>query len=176
MERSIVKGVRQVGLCAPDPDRLAEFYQAVLGLEVVAQSKPNLDGIRGSVFLSSQPHEASDEAQDQVAIFANPAMRHAAFEVEALADLRALYQVIIERDLPIRWALNHGVSLAFYFDDPAGNLIKIYWPTGIVYPQPHGHPIDLTQSEAALRQDVADLVAQLKRSTGGNNGLEEDDE
>jgi hypothetical protein len=28
-------------------------------------------------------------------------------------------------------ALNHGVSLSFFFADPERHLLKIYWPTGI---------------------------------------------
>lgn len=161
--KPIIHGVRQIGLYAPDPTVLAEFYAAVLGLEIFGQGDINADGVRHSVFLRSE----SGPDHNQIAIYANPEMQHAALQVDSLADLRTLYQRIVACERPIRWALNHGVSLAFYFDDPAGNLIKLYWPTGESYPQPHGHPIDLSQSEAALRQDVADLVAQLEVSKGG---------
>ena len=161
--RPTVKGVRHVGLYGKDPERLAAFYREVLGLDMVGLGQVNVDGLRVSAFLGSR----STEGAYQVAIFTNPEIRHTAFRVETLADLRAFYQVVIDRELPIRWALNHGVSLAFYFHDPAGNLIKLYCPTGVAYPQPHGHPIDLTQSDATLRQDVAALVAQLKVSKGG---------
>jgi catechol-2,3-dioxygenase len=156
-----------VGLYASDPEALAEFYQAVLGLQVIGLSDLNAEGVRHSIFLSVYP----DADHHQLAIFANPEHQYTAFQRASLADLRTLYQRIVERGLPIRWVLNHGVSLAFYFSDPAGNLIKIYWPTGVAYPQPHGHPIDLNQSEAALRQDVANLMAQFKLSEEGNSGL-----
>ena len=161
--KPIVKGVRHAGLYGPDPEALAKFYQAILGLQRVGLSDLNPDGVHHSIFLGG----CSEVDHHQVAIFANPELRHTAFQVDSLADLRMLYQRVVEQDLPIRWALNHGVSLAFYFSDPAGNLIKLYWPTGVAYPQPHGHPIDLTQSEVALRQDVADLVTQPKVSKGG---------
>ena len=161
MARPSVTGVGHVGLYAPDPAALAKFYREVLGLQIVGQGRRNADGVRSSVFLSSRPEEDAH----QVAIFANPEIRHTAFQVDSLTDLRTFYRLVVDRDWPIRWALNHGVSLAFYFHDPAGNLIKLYWPTGVAYPQPHGHPIDLTQSEAALRKNVADLVAQLKEVT-----------
>jgi catechol-2,3-dioxygenase len=52
------------------------------------------------------------------------------------------------------------VSLAFYFDDPEGNMIEIYWATGLEYGQPYGHPIDLTSSEDELRRDVEQLAAR----------------
>jgi hypothetical protein len=57
-------------------------------------------------------------------------------------------------------ALNHGVSLAFYFDDPEGNMIEIYWATGLAYGQPYGHPIDLALSEDALLRDLEQLAAR----------------
>jgi catechol-2,3-dioxygenase len=49
------------------------------------------------------------------------------------------------------------VSLSFYFDDPEGHLIEVYWPTGVACRPCHGDPIDLTRSEESLRQDVAEL-------------------
>jgi hypothetical protein len=57
-------------------------------------------------------------------------------------------------------ALNHGVSLSFYFDDPEGHLIEVYWPTAVACLPLHGDPIDLTRSEETLWRDVAELAAQ----------------
>ena len=162
MAKPIVKGLHHVALYAPDPDMLAEFYETVLGLQIVARSKLNAEAVRSSVFLNRQ----SEEASYQLSIFANPDIQHTAIEVESLADLKTFYGLIAKRDLPIRWVLNHGISLAFYFHDPASNLIKLYWSTGIDYPQPHSHPIDLTQSEADLRQDIANMLAKLKTPKG----------
>ena len=122
----------------------------------------NADDLRSSVFINSQLNEATY----QLSIFANPDIQHTAFEVDSLADLKTFYALIVERDLPIRWVLNHGISLAFYFHDPSGNLIKLYWPTSVEYPQPYGHPIDLTQPEAVLRQDIANMLAKLKAPQG----------
>jgi catechol-2,3-dioxygenase len=162
MVKPIVKGVRHVALYAPNPDVLAEFFETVLGLQIVARSNRSTEAIRGSVYLNCE----SEETSYQLSIVANPDIRHTAFEVDSLADLKTFYALIVEYGLRIRWMLNHGVSLAFYFHDPADNLIKLYWSTGIDYPQPHGHPIDLTQSEAALRQDVANMVAKLNAARG----------
>ena len=109
-----------------------------------------------STFLSSRPDQESHE----IVIFADARLRHTAFKVETLADLRSRYRDLVARGLPIKMALNHGVSLAFYFDDPDGNMIEIYWPTGLDYGQPYGHPIDLTLPEDALLQDVEQLAAR----------------
>jgi len=35
------------------------------------------------------------------------------------------------RDVPVKVALNHGMSLRFYFEDPDGHLIEVYRQTAI---------------------------------------------
>jgi catechol 2,3-dioxygenase-like lactoylglutathione lyase family enzyme len=151
-----VIGVRHVGLGARDPAALAAFYRDVLGLQVVGGSTADTSAFGATAFLSSHPAE---EAHD-LALFANPVYRHTAFKVRSLADLRAIHQRIIDRGVPVKMALNHGVSLAFYFDDPEGHMVEVYWPTGVATRQPHGDPIDLSLSEEALRRDVAELAAR----------------
>ena len=151
-----VIGVRHVGLGARDPAALAGFYRDVLGLQVVGGSTAETSAFGATAFLSSRPAEESHD----LAIFADPVFQHTAFKVASLADLRAFYQCVIGRGVPVKMALNHGVSLAFYFDDPEGHLVEVYWPTGVASRQPHGDPIDLTRSEEALRRDVAELAAR----------------
>ena len=113
-----VIGVRHVGLSARDPAALAEFYRDVLGLQIVPV---DTSALGATAFLSSRPAEVPVD----LALFANPAYRHTAFEVRSLADLRALHQRVLGRGVPVKMALNHGVSLSFYFDDPEGHLIEV---------------------------------------------------
>jgi catechol-2,3-dioxygenase len=157
-----VIGVRHVGLSARDPAALAEFYRDVLGLQVVPVDSSDLGA---TAFLSSRPAEGSLD----LALFANPAYQHTAFEVRSLADLRAFHQWVLGRGVPVKMALNHGVSLSFYFDDPEGHLIEVYWPTGVVCRPRHGDTIDLTLPEETLRRDVAELAARAgaPSTTGG---------
>ena len=152
-DRPQVIGVRHVGLGARDPAALAEFYREVLGLQAVPT---DTDALGATAFLSARPAERSLD----LALFANPALQHTAFEVRSLADLRALYQRVLNRGVPVKMALNHGVSLSFYFQDPEGHLIEVYWPTGVACRPRHGDPIDLTRPEEALRQDVAESAAR----------------
>jgi catechol-2,3-dioxygenase len=147
-----VIGVRHVGLSARDPGALAEFYRDVLGLRVV---QTDTAALGANVFLSSHP---ADAVVDLV-FFANSTYQHTAFEVGSLADLRAFHQRVTGRGVPVKLALNHGVSLSFYFEDPEGHVIEVYWPTGVATIPRHGEPIDLTRSEEALRREVPDLAA-----------------
>ena len=146
-----VIGVRHVGLSARDPAALAAFYHDVLGLQVVPT---DTSALGATAFLSSHPTEQSLD----LALFTNPALQHTAFEVCSLADLRAFHRRVLGRGVPVKMALNHGVSLSFYFHDPEGHLIEVYWPTGVLCRPRHGAPIDLTHSEEALRREVAELA------------------
>jgi catechol-2,3-dioxygenase len=105
-----------------------------------------------TAFLSSRPGEESHE----IALFANPAFAHVAFKVSSLAELRSFYTRVVERNITIKFAANHHASLAFYFDDPDGNMIEVYWPTGDLCRrpqlcrQPQMEPLDLLQPDEVL--------------------------
>jgi catechol-2,3-dioxygenase len=150
-----IVGLRHIGMVAENPAALAQFYQDTLGLQRVGGSGEE-NPFGATAFLSSDPAEESH----QLAIFTNPAFRHIAFRVGALADLRAAYLRIVDIGLPIKMALNHGVSLAFYFQDPEGNLVEVYWATGLACGQPYGDPLDLTLPEEALLQDIERVARQ----------------
>jgi len=150
-----VIGVRHVGLGARDPGALAEFYCNVLGLQVVGGSAGD-SAFGATAFLTSH----KDEESHDLALFANPAYRHTAFKVRSLADLRAFYRRVIDKGVTVKMAFNHGVSLAFYFEDPEGHVVEVYWPTGVTSRQPCAEPLDLTRPEEALLQDAVDLAAR----------------
>jgi catechol-2,3-dioxygenase len=151
-----VIGVRHVGLGARDPAALAAFYHDVLGLKAVGGSAAGASAFGAIAFLSSHP----DGEPHDLALFADPAFQHTAFKVRSLADLRAVHQRVLGRDVAVKMAFSHGASFAFYFEDPEGHLLEVYWPTGIACRQPHGEPIDLTLSEGALRRKVGELAAR----------------
>jgi catechol-2,3-dioxygenase len=144
-------GVHHVGLFARDPAASAEFYRDVLGMQIVGGSAAD-HPVGATAFLCSRPAEESHE----IALFANPVFRHFAFKVSSLAELRRVHARVLERKLPVKFAFNHGVSLAFYFDDPDGNMVEVYWPTGerYSYLQPWAMPLDLTQPDEVLLQEV----------------------
>ncbi len=142
-------GIHHVGLHATDPAASATFYRDLLGMEIVGGSAAD-HPLGATAFLSSRPDEESHE----IALFADPRYAHVAFKVASLQELRAVHARVVAKGLPIKLAFNHGVSFAFYFDDPDGNLIEVYWPTGALnaYRQPHVEPLDLALSDEELLQ------------------------
>src|SRR5499427_4694977 len=163
-------GVHHVGLHASNPAASAAFYKDVLGMQIIGGSSPD-DPFGATAFLSSRPDEESHE----IALFANPAFAHVAFKVSSLADLRSVHARVVEKNIPIKFLANHGVSFAFYFDDPDGNMIEVYWPTRNQsgrHPQakplqPRMEALDLSQPEEVLRERV---MPRLARASAAANG------
>jgi len=61
----------------------------------------------------------------------------------------------VEKKIPIKMVANHRVSFALYFDDPDGNMIEVYWPTGdLTWRQPQMEPLDLSQPDEALLEKI----------------------
>jgi catechol-2,3-dioxygenase len=144
-------GVHHAGLYAKDPAASAEFYRDILGMQIVGGSGPE-HPLGASAFLCSRPDEESHE----IALFENPIFAHVAFKVSSLAELRSVHARVVAKMVPIKFAFNHGVSFAFYFDDPDGHTIEVYWPTGeLSWRQPKADPLDLSQPDDVLLQLAA---------------------
>jgi quercetin dioxygenase-like cupin family protein/catechol 2,3-dioxygenase-like lactoylglutathione lyase family enzyme len=169
-------GVHHVGLHASNPAASAEFYADVLGMEIVGGSSPG-HPIGATAFLSSRPAEESHE----IALFANPAFAHVAFKVCSLAELRSVHARVVEKNIPVKFAADHGVSFAFYFDDPDGNMIEVYWPTrdgSGTHPhaeplQPHMEPLDLSEPEDVLLDKAAPRLARALAAANGTGTVVE---
>lgn len=109
-------------LSTPQPEKLADWYCKVLGMEVVMQC-PFI------TFLTW------DDSQDRLAIVPiqeatprqpnTPGLHHAAFEVGSLRELVDQYRALKEQGiLPVR-CMNHGVATSMYYEDPDGNQIEL---------------------------------------------------
>jgi catechol 2,3-dioxygenase-like lactoylglutathione lyase family enzyme len=162
-------GLGHVGMYAKNPASLAEFYREVMGMQIVDCSDAS-HPLGASAFLSSHPREGSH----QIAMFSNPELAHRAFKVGSLAALKRFYQKIVGGGIPIKFAFLHGVSFAFYFEDPEGNAIEVFWPTGLEYhPQPYAQKIDLTKTEEELMNELKALTGQkdFTSPTNANKAL-----
>ena len=153
-------GLCHVGMYARNPASLAKFYCDVMGLQVVGGSDAS-NPLGPTAFLTSRPGEESHE----IAMFSNPQFAHRAFKVGSLGALKRFYDKIVGLGIPIKFPCHHGVSIAFYFDDPEGNMIEVYWPTGLDLPQPYIRPIDLTKTEEELLEELKVVVRQQRKES-----------
>ncbi len=155
-----VTGLGHVGLFVQDPEKMVDFYSNFLGMQVTDRGAD--DWI---VFLSARPQQEHHELALMKAPDRKSEVQQISFTVGSLADLRAFWQQINARGYPVDRVVNHGIAFGCYFRDPEGNRVEVYWSTGKDYPQPHGDPIDLGQSEAELLA-LLDAMPPKARSAG----------
>jgi catechol 2,3-dioxygenase-like lactoylglutathione lyase family enzyme len=142
-----VIGLGHVGIYVADMDKMTAFYTDVLGLQVTDH-----DDNGRITFLSAQPevehHEfALVRSDDQTT-----ACGQVSFHVDSLADWREIQEQIRSAGCDFERIVNHGIAFGAYFRDPEGNIVEVYWPTGIDYPQPTVDPIDMSLSDDELMQ------------------------
>jgi len=144
-----------IALPAQDPAAQVAFYQRLLGLKLKMQG--TLPQLGDFVFLS----DSRDDNRPLTLAFTTRAeARHVAWEVESLAALRDFYTAAKAQDAQILYALNHGVTLSLYLQDPEGNNVEVYWLTGRAADAAYAayaDPVDL----ALLEQPEEVLLEQL---------------
>ena len=111
-------------LFVTDVERSLEFYNRVVGLEVVYK-KAAVDDLEGPAvggFLSN------GNTHHDIAVFRHPdapKLNHLAFELECEADLVEGYRAAADADFEFRVA-DHDITRSLYTRDPDGNGIEIY--------------------------------------------------
>lgn len=153
-----VTGLGHVGIYMREPAKMVDFYSGFLGLSV-SDRGPD-DRI---VFLTANPEVEHHE----FALVKDDARKsdtqQLSFTVDSLADLKAFYRAIVEREYPVDRTVNHGNAVGCYFRDPEGNRVEVYWHTGKEWPQPYADPIDLALSEEELLAIIDSTPLPVRR-------------
>lgn len=146
-----------IGLIARDMDKLAGFYRGLLGLTELERSPRHVRlGTTGGVPLIEIEHRPDAKPDDP----RTAGLYHTAFLMPTRLDHARWILHIAQHRVPITGASDHGVSEAFYLDDPEGNGIEVYndrpperwqWQDKLVVMQTN--PLDV---EAILRDTHPD--------------------
>lgn len=121
------------------------FYRDLLGLRLTAESKEDK-----CLFLSSRPEEEHHELLISERPEEQRIISQISFRVENLDELRDFHRELQQQKIPIDRIRTHGHSISIYFHDPDGNLIEIYWPTGLDVKGPVAKPVDLGRSQQEI--------------------------
>lgn len=107
---------------AKDAPRLADYYQQIIGLELVDRHDGRISlGSGGEAYLHlNHSPRATPESPRSAGLF------HTAFLLPSRAALGRWFAGVHGRGAEFSGASDHGVSEAFYLDDPEGNGIEVY--------------------------------------------------
>jgi catechol-2,3-dioxygenase len=124
-----LKGIGHVNLRVADQEASKRFYRDVLGF-VIAEEDPEHGGVfmtLGENFhtLDIGQHPAPETAQRPQR--GQIGLAHIAFQVGSYAALREAYAHLVGNGIEILRATNHINQRSFYFADPDGNTLEIYY-------------------------------------------------
>jgi catechol 2,3-dioxygenase len=111
-----------VGLTVRDLGRLTAYYRDMLGLTLLERTKDTARlGTAGVALLEliQKPDALPDDTREA-------GLYHTAFLMPTRADHARWILHVAKNRVPITGASDHGVSEAFYLDDPEGNGIEVY--------------------------------------------------
>lgn len=119
--------IAHVVLKVRDVARSKKFYTEVLGMDVMSEmSTPPI------LFLANNRRDHHEIALLEVGSQASapPAnavgLVHVAFRLRSEEELRAAYKELKEKDVPISFTVNHGITKSVYFFDPDGHELEVY--------------------------------------------------
>jgi catechol 2,3-dioxygenase len=119
------KYLGHVNIYVRNAERSQQWYADVLGLHTY-------DFIPGrAAFMSADLNQSHEVALIQVGDDAplqqkgQVGLNHMAWMMASLDDLKAAYQRLKEKNIPIDHVSDHGISVGIYFRDPDGNGIEV---------------------------------------------------
>jgi catechol-2,3-dioxygenase len=158
-----VSSLGHVGVYVRDIERSVAFYRDIIGLHVSDRSP------RGGVFMTAQ-ERTLEHHELLLAPGRNDAgnvnvLQQVSFRCATLKDVKDFYKTFVDNHVPINRVVSHGNTVSVYAQDPDGNSVEVYWPSGVDVPQPFGKPMDLTKSEVEIREQLNRILQDWEQST-----------
>jgi catechol 2,3-dioxygenase len=147
--------IRSVSLRVRDLARMTDFYNRMIGLDILARETGRTSlGKDGTVLLELLAKPA-DEPDDRV----SAGLYHTAFLMPSRRDLGRWLIYAVQSGVAFTGFADHLVSEALYLDDPEGNGIEVYADRSPVGWSWEGNQVVMGTEEL----DIDNLVAGLPR-------------
>ncbi len=104
-----------------DKSKSVEWYQAVLGMEIVHEN-PML----AFMTYDDEHHRIAlvqTNFEGEVPVGA-PGLDHVAYTLKSLGDLLSTYKRLKAKGIEPVWPINHGLTTSLYYADPDGNRVE----------------------------------------------------
>ena len=111
-----------VGLAVRNLDLMTDYYRNLLGFSVLERTDRTARLGAGGVTLLELEHRPNAKPDDD----RTAGLYHTAFLMPTREDHARWILHLVESRIPVTGASDHGVSEAFYLDDPEGNGIEVY--------------------------------------------------
>jgi catechol-2,3-dioxygenase len=123
----MIKRLNHAVLKVRDLEHSVEFYQRVLGFELIARERAVMAFLRAPGSLNH--HDLGLFAVGAGAPDAperSPGLFHLAWEVERIEDLASMRD-LLTRENALTGASDHGATKSLYAADPDGNEFEVTW-------------------------------------------------
>lgn len=144
------------GIYVTDLERMVAFYTEVFDLTITDRGEGRTFK-NTLVFTSASP----DQHHQLVLASGRPAgatfstVMQISFMVPGIQYMRDIWKKAEARGATSIRGLNHGNALSVYMLDPEGNTVEVYVDTPFYVAQPHGDPLDLSQSDEDIMRETA---------------------
>lgn len=113
----------EVALYVNDINLSRDFYQSILGMELLGETKSDsILGVNGKPLVHLK--QSLSDKQD---LNHYHGLYHMAILLPTQDDLANLFKRLVDLELPLSGGADHGYSQAIYFNDVEGNGIEIYY-------------------------------------------------
>ena len=140
-----------LGINVFDLDKMLKFYTELLGLKVSDKGFSPRLGYRIAFMTGSEKNHHQMILAECRPEGSPSTVNQISFTWPSLDDIRALDRKLRRRGIKTT-PIDHGNAWSIYFPDPEGNQIECYLDSPWQVAQPHGHPLDLTLSNAEIKR------------------------
>ena len=162
--------LRHMGMFVWDIDKMAQFYQDVLGFLVTDKGFVRDHHV---VFFSRDAkshHQLVMETGRPPGSGPGFGLQQISFQVNELQDLRYMHDLVCRRDdVSLIQTVDHGNSWSLYFRDPEVNRVEIYLDTPWHVDQPYLEALDLSQSD----EDIHRVTEQRLRDNPSRRPMQD---